>query len=56
MKVKDGRGLHRKKLQATNIKKVEKFFEKHLNATIKDCCDATGISRTTVSKIVRGRV
>ena len=50
MNIVDGRGQHRKILSDKNRKTVEHFFRWSTEATITDCCKATGLSFKTVKR------
>lgn len=53
MEIQDGRGLHTKKIESENIKKVKDFFKKNPNSTQTECSEETGLSLVTIRKHVR---
>jgi predicted transcriptional regulator len=53
MNFTEGRGLNRIKLAKENRKAVRKFFKENPGALQKECQEALGLSRPTISKYVK---
>ena len=53
MKIKDGRGQHKKIKEAENMDKIKKWFHKNPDSTQTECREKLGFSLTTIRKHLR---
>jgi len=53
MEIKDGRGDHMSELKLENMGKIKEFFSVNKNATKKECAECTGLSYTTILKLIK---
>lgn len=46
--LKDGKGMHMKKVAEKNRRRIVEWIEKHPNGTRTECCNALGITYKTL--------
>ena len=50
LRVKDGRGTHKRELKKVNRKKILSFFENNPDSSKTDCCKELGLTLHTICR------